>query len=203
MTEIDDDLQGLLEELDIGPEISTDIVSQAPTPSPPISQSVVPEPTSKKLLPPPPPPPPPILEDPKPIVEEEEKADTDLFKEENKSEQQGLIDIREFISNHNKDYEEAKCNLRTDRAKADELVRILMERVDGNDATGQETESLVQSIKCLVDSNGHMVRLLDSRSKLLSATKSSASTLIQQNFGDKSSSELEEMLTQKVDQDEV
>jgi len=189
MSEIDDDLQGLLEELDIGPEISKEELPSVPIPVPPAIQP--PEPEVKVL--------PPVLEDPDPLKKGEP---TDLFRAEEVPED--VLDIREFIRQHNRDYTETKSNLRADRAKADELVRLLLKRVDDGTASNQETEAVVQAIKCLVDSNGHMVRLLDSKSKFLSASKSSVGTLIQQNFGyGGASTELEDILTQRVDEDEV
>ena len=201
MTEIDDDLQGLLKELDIGPEVSEDAspspapVTEVPKPqiSPPIP--IAPEPQdSAKVLPLVP-----ILEDPDPPAE---KEPTDLFSSEEPS--QDGFDLQEFIIKHDRYYEEAQSNLRADRAKADELIRMLLDRVERGTASNQETEAVVQAVKCLVDSNGHMVRLLDSKTKLLVASKGSVNTLIQQNFGDsQSSSELEDMLTQNMDEDEV
>ena len=200
MPEIDDDLQGLLKELDIGPEISKEeLPAPVPSPVPPLVAQV---------------PGPPILEPPEelkvlplsPVLEDsdltkEKEPDTDLFKEEEGP--ADMIDLGEFIRHHDKDYTEAKQNLRADRAKADELVRLLLARVDDGSASNQETESLVQAVKCLVDSTGHLVRLLDSKSKFLSASKGSVSTLIQQNFGRRASTELEDILTQQLDEDEV
>ena len=200
MPEIDDDLQGLLEELDIGPEISKEdeIPSLAPSAPPaltiplPLPTIELPEPQGVKVLPLVP-----VLDDPDPP---KEKPGTDLFEPEDSPD--NLIDIREFIQRHDADYAEAKANLRTDRAKADELVRLLMARVEDGTASNQETEGAVQAVKCLVDSTGHMVRLLDSKTKFLAASKHSVGTIIQQNFkgGD---SNLENILSQQIDDDEV
>lgn len=190
MHEIDDDLQGLLEELEIGPKVS----EQEPSPAP--EKSV--KPPQEIQVPPVPSPhlPAPVLESPESV---DTTPATDLFSAEDLP--PGVADLQEFIRKHDHDYEETKTNLRTDRAKADEVVRILLERVGGGSASGQETESLVQAVKCLVDSNGHMVKLLDSKSKLLSATKGTA--IIQQNFGGKADTELEAILTQQIEEDEV
>lgn len=184
MTEIDDELQGLLEELDIGPEVGEE------EPKPVLAPA-------EKPSEPPPQLPAPILETPESPAE---KADTDLFDEEETP--PGVADLQEFVRKHDHDYEEVKTNLRVDRAKADEIVRMLLERVGSGTASNQETESLVQAVKCLVDSNGYMVRLLDSKSKLLSASKGTVGAIIQQNFG-RADTELETLLMQEVDEDEV
>jgi len=190
MVDIDDDLQGLLEDLDIGPEIDE--------PEPPVEKMpavelpAIPEPLEPlgaQL-------PAPILETP---VAPSDEPDTDLFKEEPGS--QGGIDIGAFIAQHDRDYTEVKGNLRADRAKADEIVRMLLERITNGTASSQETESCVQAVKLLVDTNGHMVRLLDSKSKLLTASKGSVNTLIQQNFG--GSDDLENILSQQLEDDDV
>ena len=198
MPEIDDDLQGLLEELDIGPEIGkaeSPAPATSPSPAPPpVIQGPPVAPEEPKVLPLSP-----VLEDADVLKEKE--PDTNLFEQEEAP--PNAIDLQEFIRNHDRDYNEAKQNLRADRAKADEVVRMLMERVDNGSASSQETESLVQSVKLLVDSNGHMVRLLDSKSKFLSASKGTVSTLIQQNFGSGADNELEDILTQQLDEDEV
>jgi hypothetical protein len=113
-----------------------------------------------------------------------------------------IIDLRAFIQNHDADYNETKDNLRCDRAKADMVVRGLLERVSESTATAQETEALVSAVKCLIDSNGHMVRLLDSKTKLLQSQKGAIGALIQNNVG-VSGAELADILSQSVGDDEV
>jgi hypothetical protein len=184
---IDDDLQGMLEELELDSE------TEEPTKLEPDVEPVKPvvaDPVPKPILDDPPPPP--VLAPVPP---------TDLFDTE--SEPDELFDIRDFIKQHERDYGDAKGNIYRDRAKADEVVRILMQRVEDGGASNQETESLVQAVKLLIDSNGHLVRLLDSKSKLLTASRGGMKTLIQQNFGRNENTDLEDLLSQTVDEDEA
>jgi len=184
---IDDDLQGMLEEL----ELDSNEPEAEPQPDPELE----PEPVIANPVPEP------VLEDPPPAVPATVPA-TDLFDPE--EDDSDLLNITDFVRQHERDYDAAKNNITRDRAKADQVVAILMQRVEDGGASNQETESLVQAVKLLIDSNGHLVRLLDSKSKLLTASRGSLRTLIQQNFGGSADSAgLEDILSQSVEEDEV
>jgi len=177
---LDDELQGLLADLDS--ELATKVVSGSPSPSQP---------------------PPLLLPEPElsgPAIEPE-VADLELLPIE-KPKSAEVFDLREVISRFDNDYNEVQSNLKRDRSKIDSVVRILMEKLDTGEASATETEMLVKALEVMTDTNGHAVKLLDSRSKLLAATKSSAQALIQQNFGATgNNSELQKLLAQPVDDD--
>lgn len=175
---LDDELQGLLADLD------SELASKVATPSP--SQ------------PPPPPLPEPELSGP--AVEPETTALEPLPIDKPKSAE--IFDLREVVSRFDDDYNEVQTNLKKDRSKINAVIERLMVKMDEGEASATETEMLVKALEVMANTNGHAVKLLDSRSKLLSATKSSAQALIQQNFGATgNNAELQKILAQPVDDD--
>lgn len=93
------------------------------------------------------------------------------------------LNVTKFIDKFHTDYEITLLSLNQDRAKLNELARILLEKVSNHSATGPETESCVKALQAMVDSAGHRVKLLDSMAKIMQSAKSTYSTVIQQNFG--------------------
>lgn len=176
---LDDELQGLLADLDS--ELATKVVSGSPSPSQP---------------------PPPLLPEPElsgPAIEPE-VADLELLPIE-KPKSAEVFDLREVVSRFDNDYNEVQTNLKKDRSKIAIVIEALMIKLDEG-ASNTETEMLVKALEVMANTNGHAVKLLDSRSKLLAATKSSAQALIQQNFGATgNNSELQKLLAQPVDDD--
>lgn len=85
---------------------------------------------------------------------------------------QGGSDISDIVSKFEHDYNEVQTNLKGDRKKIDDVIEILLNRVKHGSEAETDTISLVKALAVLSDTNGHSVKLLDSRSKLLSATKS-------------------------------
>jgi len=114
-----------------------------------------------------------------------------------------IIDIRKFVIEHNRDYNAALSNLKSDRAKADSLVQILMQKLQDGEASNTETETLVKGIEVLSRSADSMVRLLDSKTKLVTSTKAQTKALIQQNFGGGTSDALQKILNQTEEHDDV
>lgn len=86
-----------------------------------------------------------------------------------------LSDLKIIADKFDKDYTEVQANLKSDRKRIDTVIDILLARVRNNADAETDTMSLVKALAVLADTNGHAVKLLDSRSKLLSATKSSGS----------------------------
>jgi hypothetical protein len=82
-----------------------------------------------------------------------------------------LADLQEVIEKFDHDYNEVQANLKRDRGRIDTVIDLLLQRVRGNADAETDTMSLVKALGVLADTNGHAVKLLDSRSKLLSATK--------------------------------
>jgi hypothetical protein len=86
-----------------------------------------------------------------------------------------LSDLKIIADKFDKDYTEVQANLKSDRKRIDTVIDILLARVRNNADAETDTMSLVKALAVLADTNGHAVKLLDSRSKLLSATKSTGS----------------------------
>ena len=59
----------------------------------------------------------------------------------------GLVKIKEFLVTHDRDYEETKNNIKNDRAKVDIVLQILLTKVQAGGASAAETESLVACAK--------------------------------------------------------
>jgi len=114
-----------------------------------------------------------------------------------------IIDIRRFVAEHNRDYNAALSNLKSDRAKADGLVQILMQKLQDDAASSTEVETLVKGIEILARTADSMVRLLDSKSRLVTSTKAQTQALIQQNFSGGASGELQKLLEQSEEYDDV
>ena len=111
-----------------------------------------------------------------------------------------IIDIKKFVAEHTRDYDSVRDNLRADRAKTDGVIQLLLQRVQDEDASATECESLVKALEILAKTNDSAVKLLDSRSRLIASTKSTIQALIQQNFGTGDSAELQNLLDQPDDE---
>jgi len=191
---IDDDLQGMLEALDLPEEkkeeklkVSKEIVDRL-LGEIPIDTS--PEPIQPQLIDP---------EIPTNLVESGDS--TLLVQDENNN--GDIMDLEAIVRQHDRDYDETKDNIRADRTRMARITELLMDRVEDRSATTVETECLVTAAKALVDSNGHMVRLLDSKSKLLSSTKSAVQMLINQNINTGGNDDLKDILASPEEDDEV
>lgn len=185
MGEVVDELQGILDEL----------ADQEPMrPIVPVSESVQlniePAPIGPVVEPQLSNPVPVVVEEPPDLVFNDSQDSEDTFK------------VQEFLTTHERDYEETKRNIRNDRAKVDTVLQLLLQKVQAGGATAAETESLVAAAKALVDSNGHMVRLLDSKSKLLTSIKGNV-TINNNNTAVANSGELVDLLSQDPNDDQV
>jgi hypothetical protein len=113
---------------------------------------------------------------------------------------QDIMDLREVVKRFDGDYAEVQRNLKIDRGKVDTVIALLLQKVETGTATATDTESLVKALDVLTNTNGHAVKLLDSRSRLLSATKSAVGALIQQNVNVGGNDlELQSILSQPID----
>ena len=83
-----------------------------------------------------------------------------------------IADLQAVVEKFDADYGEVQANLKRDRGKIDAVIDILLQRVRTNADAETDTMSLVKALDVLANTNGHAVKLLDSRSKLLAATKS-------------------------------
>jgi hypothetical protein len=111
-----------------------------------------------------------------------------------------ILNLKEMINQHSGDYRRVRQNLEIDRAKIDGVIALLLSKVESGDASSAEVESLVKALDVLAKTSDSYVRLLDSKSRLISSTKSAAQTLIQQNFGSGvDMNELEDILQQPDD----
>jgi hypothetical protein len=104
----------------------------------------------------------------------EEASSTQII-EQPKPESKEIVslDLTKIMNAHESDYGEAMKNLRCDRTKIDSVVNILMERVDNGGAkcAAAEIEGLVRACDSLANTNMCVVRLMDSRSKMVVALK--------------------------------
>jgi hypothetical protein len=82
-----------------------------------------------------------------------------------------VSDLKEIVEKFDHDYGEVQANLKKDRTKIDTVIDILLQRVRAHNDAETDTMSLVKALDVLSNTNGHSIKLLDSRSKLLSATK--------------------------------
>jgi hypothetical protein len=113
-----------------------------------------------------------------------------------------LTDIKEVVRRFDRDYDEVQTSLKIDRSKIDMVISILLNRVQNGSASEADTISLVKALSVLADTNGHSVKLLDSRSKLLSATKSSINA-VQTNVSVTGSDvELQNILQQPTEEEQ-
>jgi len=113
-----------------------------------------------------------------------------------------ILNLREVVANHNRDYDQIRSQLKADRAKTDGVINILLAKVQDDEAKSAEVQALVQALDILAKTNDSAVKLLDSKSRLVTSTKSSVQTMIQQNFNGGNSEELEDLLGQP-DNDEA
>lgn len=134
-----------------------------------------------------------------PVVEEEQQILPNIPIE---SELVDLTDFKEIVKRFNNDYDEVQVNLKLDRSKIDSVITILLTRVRDGSASEADTISLVKALNVLTDTNGHSVKLLDSRSKLLSATKSSINAIQTNVSVIGTDAELQNILKQPLDEDE-
>lgn len=112
-----------------------------------------------------------------------------------------LIDIEKFVDSFEKDYQAISTDLVRDRAKVDQATNILFGRVETGVADKSETETLAKLLDTMVNSNGHRVKLLESKAKFLAATKSTVTTLIQNNI-DNGNGDDDESLVDLLSQNE-
>jgi len=155
---MDDELQSLLADLEQPEEPLADATSEATN-----GNEVEVAPTSTEL----------IIPDPElidPIIDTGEIEPSDLPLA---SDQAPInTEIKSVVDKFDRDYGEVQSNLKGDRRKIDSVIDILLARVRANTDAETDTMSLVKALAVLADTNGHAVKLLDSRSKLLAATKS-------------------------------
>jgi hypothetical protein len=114
----------------------------------------------------------PELTDPSVDIEQTEPPDSFI-----ESGSTDISDLSSIVNRFDKDYSEVQTNLKNDRKKIEEVIEILLNRVKNNNEAESDTISLVKALDVLADTNGNAVKLLDSRSKLLSATKSTINSM--------------------------
>lgn len=114
-----------------------------------------------------------------------------------------VLDVRALVKAHERDYNTISDNLARDRGKVDSVINILMAKVEAG-GSAAETESLVKALAVMTDTNGHFVRLLDSRSKLMVSAKSTIAAMVQTtvNAGTGDSEDLKRILAQALQDDE-
>jgi len=154
---MDDELQSLLADLEQPEEPLDDATSEATS-----GDEVVVSANTELIIPDP------ELTDPATDISEAELPDLPLT-----SEQAPVsAELKSIVDKFDRDYGEVQSNLKSDRKKIDSVIDLLLARVRANTDAETDTMSLVKALGVLADTNGHAVKLLDSRSKLLAATKS-------------------------------
>jgi hypothetical protein len=153
---MDEELQSLLADLE-----QPDPIADA-TIDIPINEEIVTETSTDLTVPEP------ELSDASTEIEKAEQPDLPL----ESSASSVNIELKAVVDKFDHDYGEVQANLKSDRKKIDTVIDILLGRVRLNADAETDTMSLVKALGVLADTNGHAVKLLDSRSKLLAATKS-------------------------------
>jgi hypothetical protein len=144
----DDELQSLLSELTTGDTTLNDTIQED---IPNIDIPVVPDPEFSELT-----------------TDLEQAEPPNLLIESTTT---NVSDLKEIVEKFDHDYGEVQANLKKDRTKIDTVIDILLQRVRAHNDAETDTMSLVKALDVLSNTNGHSIKLLDSRSKLLSATK--------------------------------
>jgi hypothetical protein len=156
---MDDELQSLLADLELEkPADDVQASIEAPAQTALIVPTTIPDPE---------------LSDPIVDVEQTDLPDLPIVEQT----PQSLTDLNNVVEKFDHDYNEVQTNLKRDRCKIDEVIDILLVRVRANTDAETDTMSLVKALGVLADTNGHSVKLLDSRSKLLSATKAAVNAI--------------------------
>ncbi len=129
---------------------------------------------------------PPVMEEPaKPapaLVADLEQSPPPVAAKLNAATFSSLIDIEKFVESFERDYQAIQTDLVRDRSKADQIAKTFQDRVDNGTDDKADKEALVALIDTIVNSNGHRVKLLGEKAKFLAATKSTVTTLIQNNI---------------------
>ena len=112
-----------------------------------------------------------------------------------------LVDLPALVAQHNLDYARIRKDLETDRDRIKRVLAVLETRLQTSNASDTETESLVKALDVLSRTNDSAVRLLESQSRLLSASKGSAQVFMQNVQG--SSEDLRRALAQPLAPDEL
>lgn len=186
LNQLDEDSEcEAVEEAESMPEEVEPIISQEPLP---------PLPTAPEAEEPPPE----ILD---PLPDEAPQIVTTAIEVSNTADE--VLDVRALVKAHERDYKTISDNLARDRGKVDSVINMLMEKVQTG-GSAAETESLVKALAVMTDTNGHFVRLLDSRSKLMVSAKSTIAAMVQTtiNAGTGDSEDLKKILAQALQEDE-
>lgn len=105
--------------------------------------------------------------------EPEPKQETQLVKrqESKVSKPSVTLDMNHVMDSHEKDYQLVMDQLKRDRSKIDHVISILSEKVDSTNAKSADTEALVSALNVMANTNTCVVRVMDSRAKMVSALK--------------------------------
>jgi hypothetical protein len=196
-----DELEDLLGELDIENSETPEVEPAPDSPIPPVEKP-------KADIP--------VINAPPPVVDVLEPMKQELLGPESdepqvitsevlvKSTVEEVLDVKQLIKDHDKSYCAIQENLVRDRAKIDSVVSILLAKVEVG-ASSAETEALVKALAVLTDTNGHAVRLLDTKTKLMSSAKSTIAALTQNiiNTGGGGNEDLKALLANIGENDEV
>lgn len=106
--------------------------------------------------------------------------------------QDDAVDLRYQVAQHNQFYEEVRLNLRIDRSKVDRVVKHLLEKIENNSIADDELMALVKAMEVLAKTNDSSVKLLDSKSRLISSAKNVKNTGTQVNISNNLQNILEE-----------
>lgn len=145
------------------------------------------------------------VEKPKPAepeVDTDEESATQLIQQKKSAVPAPTVDLdlSKIINDHEGDYRTAMSNLRNDRTKIDQVVSKLMKRLDDNSCKAADVEGLVRSLDTLTNSSMCIVRLMDSRSKLIAALRGHmVGAKVQGGTTEGSEGQLAEMLEQPND----
>ena len=114
-----------------------------------------------------------------------------------------LINIKKLINDYDKDYDEVKHNLRSDRSQIEDVIGELQGVFQNGVVKIGLVEALVKALDVLANTNQSFVKLIDTKSKLMASLKSHASVVVNQNNVGGESSELRDILEQNIDDDDA
>lgn len=105
------------------------------------------------------------------VVDHPHGGKPQLVKQQSKKESAVVtLDLNKIVDAHDKDYQTVMANLRNDRTKIDGVISKLMEKLEDG-AKAAEIEALVKALDTQANTSNCIVRLMDSRSKMITALK--------------------------------
>ena len=136
----------------------------------------------------------------KPLPKEEPKSLDNIPAPKQEEAQVGL-DLVKIMSDHERDYNMVIDNTIADRVKIAEAASMLKEVIETGVYKSTDMTAYTQLLSTLADTSGNVVRLMDSRSKMVSALKGTViSNLKIDKDEDDGEGNLNDMLSESEDE---